>query len=67
MDSRAQFEAWFRPKKMAMQIRGISTVRMVPPHKTLIVSVVLSVFAVGVGSAIMLAWPVILLLLRINK
>jgi len=33
MDSRAQFEAWFRPKKMAMQIRGISTVRIVRLHQ----------------------------------
>ncbi len=29
MDSRAQFEAWFKPKKIAMQNRGISTVRIV--------------------------------------
>lgn len=43
------------------------TVRMVPPHKVLIVSVVLSVFAVGVGSAVIIAWPVILLILRMKK
>lgn len=29
MDSQAQFEAWFKPKKIAMQNRGISTVRIV--------------------------------------
>ena len=29
MDSRAQFEEWFKPKKIAMQNRGISTVRIV--------------------------------------
>ena len=29
MDSRAQFEEWFKPKKIAMQNRDISTVRIV--------------------------------------
>ena len=40
------------------------TVRMVPPHKMLIVSAVLSLFAVVVGAAVMIAWPVLLLVLR---
>lgn len=39
-------------------------VRMVSPHKMLIVSAVLSLFAVVVGAAIMVAWPVLLLVLR---
>ena len=43
------------------------TVRMVPPHKALIVSAVLSMFAVIVGAAVMLAWPVLLLILGMKK
>lgn len=39
-------------------------VRMVPPHKMLIVSAALSLFAVVVGAAAMIAWPVLLLVLR---
>ena len=40
------------------------TVRMVPPHKMLIVSAVLSMFAVVVGAAVVIAWPLLLLVLR---
>lgn len=40
------------------------TVRMVPPHKMLIVSAVLSMFSVVVGAAVVIAWPVLLLVLR---
>lgn len=40
------------------------TVRMVPPHKMLIVSALLSLFAVVVGAAVMIAWPALLLVLR---
>ena len=42
-------------------------VRMVHPHKILIVSAVLSLFAVVVGAAVMIAWPVLLLVLRRMK
>ena len=29
MDTKAAFEKWFKPKKIAMQSRGISTIRIV--------------------------------------
>ena len=33
MDTKAAFEKWFEPKKMAMQSRGISTIRIVRLHR----------------------------------
>lgn len=35
-ESRKQFEAWFSPRKIAMQKRGISTIRIVRLHKKML-------------------------------
>ena len=59
--------ACFTHTEKIEEISGEDTVRMVPPHKALIVSAVLSMFAVIVGAAVMLAWPVLLLILGMKK
>jgi len=41
--------------------------RIVPPHKMVIVSAALSLFSVVVGATVMIAWPVMLLVLRVMK
>lgn len=35
-ESRKQFEEWFNPRKIAMQKRGISTIRIVRLHKKML-------------------------------
>lgn|GEM_PF-893891 len=35
-ESRKQFEAWFSPRKIAMQKMGISTIRIVRLHKKML-------------------------------
>ncbi|RYH61309.1 hypothetical protein EVY07_08960 [Enterobacter hormaechei] len=35
-ESRKQFEDWFNPRKIAMQKRGISTIRIVRLHKKML-------------------------------